>query len=143
MASEGAFDVPDPEHDVDVTSVTFQPPKGFEFLGVEVKEQWGNQDSPKPSVTLDSTVVVDPGTGEITVTAPDGGWRIAPGGFRGEFYSSEVYLSFTLRAPDDRMPGSTSGVTFTGTSVPASDGWVATGTTRVWPESDGAGSSGS
>jgi hypothetical protein len=140
VADIAAYAVPNPETDVDVTSVTYQPPEGFEFVGVIVRGALaGDRNN---YVELPSTVGMDPDSGRITVSAPAGGWAMIPyldGGSRWE--STGVILDFTLRAPEGRTPGRTGGFTFTGTSVPASNGVVATGTTRVWPElAEGTGS---
>lgn len=144
VAEDHAFSVPNSEEDVDVTTVTYLPPKGFEFVGVRVT---GHTPSETPSLPpepdLERSVSVDPGSGEITVTAPNGGWVLQPGRNGDKFEGGSVALRFTLRAPDQRVSGSSSGFEFTGTSVPSSDGWVASGTTRVWPDAEGTGSAGS
>lgn len=141
-AQEVAFDVADPEVNVDVASVTHHPPKGFEFIGVRVS---GYTPTPAPTFPvgeLDSTIEVDVATGDVTATAPAGGWALLPGRNGDGFASGAVRVDFIYRAPD-YAPGSASGVTFTGTGVPASDGWVATGVTRVMPGFLGTGSTGS
>ena len=142
-ALEAAFDVADPEHNVDVTSVTLRAPEGFEFLGATVVGRTPWATSPNPiTVDFDSTSVVDPATGDVTVTAPEGGWPIWPGMDAHRFEGGKVDLIFTFRAPE-RAEGSTHGFTFTGTTVPESRGLVVARNIRVMPDAAGAGSSGS
>ncbi|MFE3290677.1 hypothetical protein [Rhodococcus sp. NPDC059234] len=141
-ANEAAFRVADPEANVDVTSVTHHAPKGFTFVGVKVTGRTPQPITPWPAVTFDSTAVVDPVTGDVTVTAPEGGWPIRPGWNGGRFATGSVSLALEYTAPDEALDGA-SGFTFTGTGVPASQGWVATGNTRVLPASWGLGTSGS
>ncbi|WP_027502710.1 hypothetical protein [Rhodococcus sp. UNC363MFTsu5.1] len=141
-ATEAAFQVADPEANVDVRSVTHHAPKGFTFVGVKVLGQTPQPISPWPIVTFDATTVVDPATGDVTVTAPEGGWPIRPGWNGGRFATGTVTLAFEYTAPDEALDGAC-GFTFTGTGVPASQGWVATGNTRVLPASWGLGTSGS
>jgi hypothetical protein len=139
-ATESAFDVPDPENDVDVTSVTLHPPKGFEFVGLRlVAGSTPLSSGGFHTVTFDSTVEVDPTTGAITVSAPDGGWPIWPGRDSNRFDGGSVYLGFTFRAPE-RAEGSSHGFTFTGTNVPDSRGLVVERNIRVQPDTEGAGS---
>lgn len=142
VAQEAAFDVPAPELNVDVTSVTHHPPKGFEFVGVKVTGSTPVPLPPGPYVNLDSTVAVDPATGDVTVSAPAGGWALQPGRNGEMFAGGAVSLVFTYKAPDKDVDGDT-GFTFTGTGVPASKGWVAKGNTRVVAVSGGLGSTGS
>ncbi|MGW6375368.1 hypothetical protein ACWFRB_04780 [Rhodococcus sp. NPDC055112] len=142
VAQEAAFDVPAPEVNVDVASVTHHPPKGFEFVGVKVTGHTPVPILPGPGVDLASTVVVDPVTGDVTVSAPAGGWALQPGRNGEQFAGGAVSLVFHYKAPDQDVDGD-NGFTFTGTGVPASNGWVATGNTRVVPVSGGIGSSGS
>lgn len=141
-AREAAFDVPVPEVNVDVTSVTHHPPRGFEFVGVKATGYSPAPGSEGYGVSLDSTVVVDPVTGDVTVSAPDGGWALEPGWIASTFRSGMVSLVFDYKAPDKDVDGD-NGFTFTGTGVPASKGWVAKGNTRVVPVSGGIGSAGS
>ncbi len=86
--------------------------------------------------------MVDPGTGDVTVTAPEGGWALMPGQNGGRLEGGSVTVEFVYQAPDLAV-GSTGGMTFTGTGVPASQDWVATGATRVMPGFMGTGSTGS
>ncbi|WP_137875178.1 hypothetical protein [Rhodococcus sp. Q] len=141
-AKEAAFDVADPEHTVDVTSVTLQPPQGFEFVRVNVTgyTPWSNQDG--LVVQLDSTVVVDPETGSITVNAPDGGWPMWPGMDANRFDGGSVRVGFTFKAPE-QAKDSVHGFTFTGTNVPDSRGLVVSKHIRVSADGEGTGSSGS
>ncbi|TQF74754.1 hypothetical protein FK531_01270 [Rhodococcus spelaei] len=143
VAQEAAFQVAAPEVNVDVTSVTHRAPKGFEFVAVKVT---GITPAPQPlggqAVALDSTAVVDPVTGDVTVTAPAGGWALLPGRDGRQFAGGSVSLVFDYKAPDKDLGGD-NGFTFTGTGVPASNGWVAQGNTRVVPVSGGIGSTGS
>ncbi|WP_139191321.1 hypothetical protein [Rhodococcus tukisamuensis] len=117
-----SFSAPDGMPGLAVTSVTHHAPRGFEFVGAEVSSRtppWWTD------VNLDSTATVDPVTGDVTVTAPEGGWVIPTDGFRsGQLY---VYLRYKVVKP---YLAGTAGVTFTGTDVPASKGWMATGITR-------------
>lgn len=140
VAKEAAFQVPSPEVDVDVTSVTHHAPKGFQFVGVKVTGGTPTPTPPWPIVDLASTTTVDPVTGDVTVTAPDGGWALQPGR-NGGFAGGYVSLVFEYKAPDVALDG-TNGFTFTGTGVPASEDWVASGNTRVMP-AGGMGSTGS
>ncbi|MFI6430062.1 hypothetical protein [Rhodococcus oryzae] len=141
VAQEAAFQVAAPEVNVDVTSVTHHAPKGFEFVRVTVTGETPTPTPPWPVVDLDSTATVDPATGDVTVTAPDGGWALQPGRNGNMFAGGAVRLVFEYKAPDVALDG-TNGFTFTGTGVPASDGWVASGNTRVLP-AGGMGSTGS
>lgn len=120
--------------DATVTSVTFHTPKGFEFAGVSVTSY-----TPKSHLeesiytTLDSTAVVDHVTGDVTVTAPAGGWAVPTReNGAGGIVSGEVAVSASFKATELVADG-TSGVTFTGAGVPESEGWMATGTTQVIP----------
>ncbi|EME15655.1 hypothetical protein G419_24264 [Rhodococcus triatomae BKS 15-14] len=142
-ADMAAYDVTNPDTDVDVTSVAYQPPEGFEFMGVVVRGRLAGD--PRNPVELPSTVSVNPDSGRITVSAPAGGWAMNPFMLPlSQWTSTNVTLQFTFRAPEGETPGRTSGFTFTGTSVPTSSGLVAAGTTRVWPEAaEGTGGSGS
>ncbi|MFD4423393.1 hypothetical protein ACFWO5_00985 [Rhodococcus sp. NPDC058481] len=142
VAQEAAFQVAAPEVNVDVTSVTHLPPEGFEFVGVKVTGYTPTETPPGPLVDLPSTVAVDPVTGKVTVTAPEGGWALQPGRNGGKFEGGSVSLVFEYKAPDKALDGA-NGFTFTGTGVPASDGWVASGNTRVLPAGGGTGSTGS
>ncbi|MFC9786828.1 hypothetical protein [Rhodococcus sp. NPDC127528] len=118
-----------------VESVTFHPPKGFEFQSVKVRSYTPNFYPEDPiSTNPDSTAVVDPVTGDVTVTAPTGGWaitkRVSSEGF---VYSGQLSVDVGFKATQTVDDG-TNGVTFTGTDVPASEGWLQTGTTRVVPD---------
>lgn len=141
VAQEAAFDVTASGESVDITSVTQHLPKGFEFVGVKVTG-YTPTETPGQTVNLESTVAVDPDGGDVTVTAPAGGWALNPGSNGGKFEGGSVSLDFTYKAPEGFVADST-GFTFTGTHVPASDGWVAEATTRVVPSSGVTGSSGS
>lgn len=144
QVEEAAYNVANPEKDVNVTSVVQRPPKGFEFIGVEVRRLTPVKNFNDYRVeALESTVAVDPVTSEVTVTAPEGGWSILPGeAFHGGFESGRLGMVFTFRAPE-RVEGSVHGFRFTGTTVPKSDGLVVTRTTRVMPDVAGTGSAGS
>jgi hypothetical protein len=119
-AGDGSYQ--DSIPDVAIASVTHHPPKGFEFMGVDVS-----------TATLDSTAVVDPVTGDLTVTAPAGGWAVPKHqASNGHWDSGYVEVVFTYKVTKLVLDG-TSGLRFTGTDVPASDGWMVTGTTKVTP----------
>jgi hypothetical protein len=142
FAQEPAYDVASPEANVDVTSITFHAPKGFDFVDVKVGGYISVPFGQGVSRALDGTVAVDPATGDVTVTAPAGGWALIPGQNGGKFEGGNVTARFTYKAPETDV-GGTVGMTFTGTSVPASDGWVASDSTRVMPGFLGTGSAGS
>jgi hypothetical protein len=110
--------------DVAITSVTHHVPRGFEFTGAHVWS-WAYPLGDAIETTLDSTAVVDPVTGDVTITAPAGGWIAADGRFTGSVFVSLDYKVTAL------SPDGASGLRFTGTGVPASEGWMATGTTKV------------
>lgn len=122
--------------DAAVASVTFHAPKGFEFVGVSLYSYTPNFYPEAPIYTSpDSTAVVDHVTGDVTVTAPAGGWAVATReNGAGFIVSGQVTVRASYKATELVADG-TSGVTFTGTGtgVPASEGWMATGTTRVIP----------
>ncbi|MGW6375370.1 hypothetical protein ACWFRB_04790 [Rhodococcus sp. NPDC055112] len=125
-----------------VTSVTHHAPRGFEFVGAEVSSRHQGVWPPtEPDLTteLDSTVVVDPATGNGTVTAPAGGWVIPTRAT--DTVSGYVIVELRYKVIKSYLDG-TSGITFTGTDVPASEGWLATGATRVTPGIGWFGSSG-
>ncbi|MFC7448283.1 hypothetical protein [Rhodococcus daqingensis] len=114
---------------VGVTDITFRPPKGFDFVGVTVH---GWLPGETVAVELNKAVDIDEITGDVTVTAPAGGWKLRP-------YDTEVgaadstdrvYFDFMYRAPD-RALGSTSGITFTGIGAPAAEGSLVTAETHV------------
>ncbi|MFC7448276.1 hypothetical protein [Rhodococcus daqingensis] len=145
-AGEGGYQPAVP--DVVVSSVTHHPPRGFEFMDATVsagKPGWYPEGS--THWALDSTVAVDPVTGDVTVTPPVGGWAVPKSreytGVAGEISFMSGYVSVHLRY---RASGygldNPSGVTVTGTGVPASEDWLATGNTRVTPMG-GTGSTGS
>lgn len=125
--------------DVAIKSVTHHAPKGFEFTGATVYAYTPAGWPVGSTVTyLDKTVVVDPVTGDVTVTAPAGGWAVPVGDFgTSGFNSGWVNVVLTYKVTELVSDG-TSGATFTGTGVPASEGWVATGTTKVTPVDLGA-----
>ncbi|TQF74756.1 hypothetical protein FK531_01280 [Rhodococcus spelaei] len=110
--------------DAVITSVTHHPPRGFEFTSAK-DWSWSYPAGDGVVTYLDSTAVVDPVTGDVTVTAPAGGWTAAPGR-----YSGSVFVSLGYRATAFGQDGA-SGLRFTGTDVPASEGWMVTGTTKV------------
>lgn len=126
-ADNAAFDGADP--DVGVTSITFRPPKSFEFLDVMV-HGW------RPGETLahqlDKTVDIDEATGDVTLTAPAGGWKLRPRGTEeGAVDTTDVVsVTFLLRAPE-RAFGEAIGATFDGIGAPASEGWLTSGETHV------------
>lgn len=115
-------DVPRP--DVVINGLTHHAPRGFEFTGA-----WAYAYSHRNiQQRLDVNVVVDPVTGDVTVTAPDGGWAI-PKDRNKENDNGRVHVALNYTVAE--LGGdSTSGMTFTGTDTPASGGWVATGDTR-------------
>ncbi|AQA22217.1 hypothetical protein BTZ20_5789 [Rhodococcus sp. MTM3W5.2] len=138
--------------DVAVATVTHRAPDGFEFTRAEVTSyDW--TPGRYPITVLDSSAAVDPVRGDVTVAAPAGGWAIpevvinnAPDPTR--FVSGKVFVKLRYTATEPIRDGA-SGLTFTGTGVPASEGWVAKGTTQVTeaeaeaPQPGGFGSSGS
>ncbi|AQA20491.1 hypothetical protein BTZ20_5790 [Rhodococcus sp. MTM3W5.2] len=81
---------------------------------------------------LDSTAVVDPVTGDVTVTAPAGGWAIPTAATDAGSLTGYLSVGLRYKVVKSYLDGTT-GVTFTGTGVPASEGWVATGFTKVTP----------
>ncbi|WP_139191099.1 hypothetical protein [Rhodococcus tukisamuensis] len=120
--------------DAAVTNVTFHTPKGFEFVGVSLYSYTPNF-YPEPTIwtSPDSTAVVDPVNGDVTVTAPADGWAVATReNGAGSIVSGQVTVRAAFKATELVADG-TSGVTFTGTGVPASEGWMATGATQVIP----------
>ncbi|MET4610687.1 hypothetical protein ABIC28_001665 [Rhodococcus sp. PvR044] len=145
-AGEGGYQPAVP--DVEVSSVTHHPPRGFEFMDATVfarKPGWYPEGS--THWALDSTVAVDPVTGNVTVTPPAGGWAVPksreyhPNPDTTLFLSGDVTVQMRYRASGYGLDNP-SGVTVTGTGVPASEGWLATGNTRVTPMG-GTGSTGS
>ncbi|WP_139191097.1 hypothetical protein [Rhodococcus tukisamuensis] len=101
-----------------VTSVTHQPPKGFEFVGAEY--------SNLKVAPLSWTVTSDPATGAVTLTAPPGGWAM------------DQYINFRFKyKAGDALRGADGdhGATFTGTGVSPTGDWLVTGNTRVQPDS--------
>ncbi|SEM16052.1 hypothetical protein [Rhodococcus maanshanensis] len=120
-----------------VMSVTHHAPRGFEFVGAEVTSR------PRfaADAKLDSTAVVDPVTGDVTVTAPAGGWAIPTSATDAGSLSGSLFVGLRYKVVESYLAGTT-GVTFTGTDVPASEGWLATGATRVTSGIGGLGSSG-
>jgi len=129
--------------DLAVTSVTHHAPRGFEFVGAEVQSRRGAvYPDPDTYTELDATVVVDPVTGDVTVAAPAGGWAIPRSQeSSGSWRTGQVDVKLRYQVTKSHLDG-TSGVTFTGTGVPASEGWLATGATRVTPGIGGFNSSG-
>ncbi|MFG1785847.1 hypothetical protein ACGFIU_25725 [Rhodococcus oryzae] len=141
---------PGPIPDVAVATVTHRAPEGFEFTRAEVTSyDW--TPGRYPITVLDSSAAVDPVTGNVTVTAPAGGWAVpeivinnAPDPTR--YVSGTVFVKLRYTATEPVRDGA-SGLTFTGTDVPASEGWVTKGITQVAeagsPQPGGFGSSGS
>ncbi|TQF74753.1 hypothetical protein FK531_01265 [Rhodococcus spelaei] len=131
--------------DLAVATVTHHAPKGFTFTGAEVTA-YDPDSGGYPVTALDSSVVVDPASGDVTVAAPAGGWAIPEfvSSNQGTTYygSGNVIVKLSYKAIESVGDGA-SGLTYTGTGVPASDGWVAKGTTRVTQGLGGFGSSGS
>ncbi|MFE3290240.1 hypothetical protein [Rhodococcus sp. NPDC059234] len=116
--------------DVVVTSITHHAPTGYEFLSV-----YGGTNSfePPTSELLRPVVAVDPVAGDVTLTAPDGGWPIR----KSTGKSGYIQLSLTYKVIS--VDGdSTSGIKFTGTDAPASGDWMATGDTRGLQNSVGS-----
>lgn len=132
--------------DVDVATVTHHAPEGFTFAGAAVTSyDW--TPGRYPVTVLDSAVAVDPATGDVTVAAPAGGWAIPvvagqprPQGIYYRSGTVTVKLRYTATRP---VRDGASGLTFTGTGVPASEGWVTTGTTQVTEAPKGLGGFGS
>ncbi|MET4610685.1 hypothetical protein ABIC28_001663 [Rhodococcus sp. PvR044] len=111
-----------------VTSFTHHVPRGLEFVGAEVISY-----SPiLPGAELDSTAMVDPVTGDVTVTAPAGGWVIPTAVTDTGSRTGFLRVNLRYKVVKSYLDGNT-GVTFTGTGAPASEGWVATGFTTVTP----------
>ncbi|MFE3290676.1 hypothetical protein [Rhodococcus sp. NPDC059234] len=135
---------PGPMPDVKVATVTHRAPEGFEFTGAEVTAyDW--TPGKYPMTPLDASVTVDPVTGYLTLTAPEGGWAIpgiADATEPGTTRTGSVIVKLRYSATKSVSDG-VSNLTFTGTDVPASDGWVTTGTTRVDAGPQGLGGFGS
>ncbi|MGW6375369.1 hypothetical protein ACWFRB_04785 [Rhodococcus sp. NPDC055112] len=134
--------------DVDLATVKHHAPEGFTFTGAEVTSyDW--TPGRYPITVLDSAVVVDPATGDVTVAAPAGGWAIPvvanQSGPDKTYYASGIVTVKLRYTATQSVRDAASGLTFTGTGVPASEGWVAKGTIQVAeaPQAGGFGSSGS
>ncbi|MFC9786825.1 hypothetical protein [Rhodococcus sp. NPDC127528] len=132
--------------DVDVATVTHHAPEGFTFTGAQVTSyDW--TPGRYPVTVLDSAAVVDPATGDVAVAAPAGGWAIpvvedhrSPDK---TYYASGI-VTVTLRyTATQAVRDGVSGLTFTGTGAPASEGWVAKGSTQVAEAPKGLGGFGS
>jgi hypothetical protein len=134
-----------PLPDVAVATATHETPKGFEFVRAEVNSyDWST--GTYPLTPLESSAVVDPASGAVTVAAPAGEWPIPevrtdlPSG--PTYHSGTVTVTFIYRATES-VQGGTTGLAFTGTGVSASEGFVATGSIRVAEAASGTGGFGS
>lgn len=132
--------------DVDVATVTHHAPEGFKFTGVEVTSyDW--TPGRYPVTVLDSAVAVDPATGDVTVAAPAGGWVIpvvATQPSPGKTYYASGIVTVKLRyTATQSVRDGASGLTFTGTGAPASEGWLVNGAIDVTQDAGGFGSSAS
>lgn len=112
-----------------ISSVTHRAPEGFTFVGADVTSY---EETPGvyPVKFLDSSAAVDSETGDVTVTAPDGGWAVPPrvAGTTNWVHRVEVKLHYHVTKPIAEE-FARSYITFTGPEVPASDDWVAQGAT--------------
>ncbi|SDC49616.1 hypothetical protein SAMN05444580_10140 [Rhodococcus tukisamuensis] len=129
----GDSDYQDVQPEVAIASVTHHAPRGFEFTGATVTAaKYELYPATSVFTPLEATVVVDPVTGDVTVTAPAGGWAAPKTETNNGILTGTVVVKLAYKATELVSDG-TSGVTFTGTDVPASEGWMAAGTTKVVP----------
>lgn len=113
-----------------VTSVTHQPPKGFEFIRAEA-----NEVGSLPSLGWSATE--DPTTGAVTLTPPPEGWTVGEGDYFTFTFTYNTGLA-TIRGADGDH-----GASITGSGVEPSSDHQLTGNTRVVPGGADSGSSGS
>ncbi|MGW0040824.1 hypothetical protein [Rhodococcus sp. NPDC003348] len=115
----------DQQPNLQIASTTVRTPRGFVFTGGEVKAGLAQM--------LDATFAVDPATGDVTATAPAGGWAIPSyQNSDGRFRTGSVTVVLNYEATEYVSQGEAA-VRFSGTGTPESD-WVLTGKTQVVPE---------
>ncbi|TJZ79969.1 hypothetical protein FCG67_03480 [Rhodococcus oryzae] len=129
-------DLVDPQSGLELTSATIRTPRGFVFTSGDASLSSWSSDA-----VLDATFTVDPETGDVTVTAPTGGWVIPTRESSWGVAAGSVRMNLNYTATESVDSGE-SALRFSGAGVPES-GWVATGTTQVAPDLGGFGSSGS